>query len=161
MAETFNHNVFIALGANLGQREATLRDALVRLGRCEGISVERVSSFIETDPVGGEAGQPMYINAAAQLRTSLNPRELLHVLLEIERQLGRIRPMGQRNAARTIDLDLLLYDDLIVREPDLEIPHPRLHERRFVLVPLCELAPELSHPVLGKSMRELLLALAS
>lgn len=153
------HRALIALGANLGEREKSLREALARLDAEPAIDVERVSSFFETEPVGGPAGQGKYINAAALLRTSLAPRELLAVLLQIEHDLGRVRAKDQRNAPRTMDLDLLLYDQQILHEPGLEIPHPRLHERQFVLLPLSEIAPEWVHPVLGKTMRELLAGL--
>jgi len=153
------HRAVIALGANLGERDKTLREALARLDAEPAIEIERVSSFIETEPVGGPPGQGKYINAAAIVRTSHSPRELLTLLLDIEHELGRVRIKDQRNAPRTMDLDLLLYDQQILHEAGLDIPHPRLHERHFVLLPLNEIAPEWMHPVFGKSIRELLTTL--
>ena len=136
---------YVGLGSNLGEREASLREALERLGRLEGIEVVAVSSFRETDPVG-VIDQPRFVNAAASLETTLGPRELLDRLLEVERSLGRDRSREERWGPRTIDLDLLLYGDEIVDEPGLEVPHPRLAERAFVLEPLLELDPELRLP---------------
>ncbi|HLX60572.1 MAG TPA: 2-amino-4-hydroxy-6-hydroxymethyldihydropteridine diphosphokinase [Planctomycetota bacterium] len=149
------HTAFIGLGANLGERGTTLRRALEMLNARDGIRVQKVSAFIETKAVGGPPGQPDYLNGAAQLSTNLSPRELLAALLDVERALGRDRSSQERNLPRTIDLDLLLYDDLVIDEPDLRVPHPRLHERAFVLIPLAEIAPEARHPVLGKSIGEL------
>jgi 2-amino-4-hydroxy-6-hydroxymethyldihydropteridine diphosphokinase len=119
-----------------------------------GIKVIRVSSYQETAPVGGPPGQGLYLNAAAELKTALPPGELLRVLLRIEQDLGRVR--HERYGPRTIDLDLLLYGDLVRVEPGLTVPHPRMHERLFVLAPLAELAPQTVHPVSGKTINELL-----
>jgi 2-amino-4-hydroxy-6-hydroxymethyldihydropteridine diphosphokinase len=138
---------YIALGANLGPREDTLRRALELLAAEPTVEVVQVSAFRETDPVG-VVDQPRFVNAAAALETTLGPRELLDVLLDIEQRLGRVRD-GTRWGPRVVDLDLLLYDDGIVDEPGLHVPHPRLHERRFVLEPLAELDPELEIPGLG------------
>jgi 2-amino-4-hydroxy-6-hydroxymethyldihydropteridine diphosphokinase len=156
MAAEPTHIAYIGLGANLGDRDANLRAGLARLNARADTAVQRVSAFIETDPVDCAPGQPKYLNGAAALKTSLAPRELLRVLLDIERDLGRTRPAGERNAARTLELDLLLYDNEVVNEPGLQIPHPRLHERPFVLIPLAEIAPRVTHPVLKKSVSELL-----
>jgi 2-amino-4-hydroxy-6-hydroxymethyldihydropteridine diphosphokinase len=154
-----SHNASIALGANLGKRREAIERAIEALRATPGIAVERVSTLIETEPVGGPANQPKYLNGAAALRTSLVPRELLNALLSIERNLGRDRSSGERNAPRAIDLDLLLYDELVISEADLIIPHPRMHEREFVLHPMAEIAPNVRHPVLKMSVRELLAAI--
>ena len=142
---------YIALGANLGNRAATLRAAIERLGALG--TVEAVSPLFDTAPVG-YLEQPRVLNAVARLRTNLPPRDLLRGLLEIEAALGRVRTL--RWGPRGIDLDLLLYDDMVIDEPDLVVPHPRLHERRFVLEPLAALAPDLTHPVLERTVRALL-----
>jgi 2-amino-4-hydroxy-6-hydroxymethyldihydropteridine diphosphokinase len=144
---------YIGLGSNLGEREATLREALTRLSELDGVAVVAVSSFRETDPVGN-ADQPRFVNAAAELETSLGPRELLERLLEVERSLGRDRTREERWGPRTVDLDLLLYGDETVGEPGLEVPHPRLAERAFVLEPLVELDPGLRLPD-GRALRDL------
>jgi 2-amino-4-hydroxy-6-hydroxymethyldihydropteridine diphosphokinase len=138
---------YVGLGSNLGDREATLRQALAALGEVPGIRVVAVSAFRETDPVGF-LDQPRFLNAAAAVETELSPQGLLAALLEVERGLGRIRG-GERYGPRTVDLDLLVYGNAAVAEPGLEIPHPRLHERRFALEPLAELAPGLEIPGRG------------
>ncbi len=147
----------IALGSNLGDREATLRSAIASLDALPLTDVLRVSRFHETDPVG-PPGQGRYLNAAVVLSTGLPPRRLLEALLEIERQHGRVRT-DVRNGPRTLDLDLTLYGDLACEENGLEIPHPRFATRRFVLAPLAEIAPQWRHPTLGASVRSLLLRL--
>jgi 2-amino-4-hydroxy-6-hydroxymethyldihydropteridine diphosphokinase len=139
---------YVGLGANLGRREDTLRRAIELLGEAEGVAVVAVSQLRETDPVG-VLDQPRFLNGAAALETTLSPRRLLDVLLEIERKLGRVRD-GTRWGPRTVDLDLLMFDDEVVDEPGLRVPHPRLHERRFALEPLAELDPELAIPGRGR-----------
>ena len=134
---------YVGLGANLGDREATMRRAIELLGD----EVVAVSSFRETDPVGYE-DQPRFLNGAVALETELSPRELLDRLLAVERELGRTRD-GPRYGPRTIDLDLLLYGEAVVDEPGLRVPHPRLAERRFALEPLAELDPGLTIPGAG------------
>jgi 2-amino-4-hydroxy-6-hydroxymethyldihydropteridine diphosphokinase len=138
---------FVGLGANIGSRRSTLKRALELLGAEEGIEVVAVSRFRETDPVGF-VDQPRFLNAAAMLETELAPHELLDRLLAVERALGRTRD-GPRFGPRTVDLDLLLYADERVSEPGLDLPHPRLHERRFALEPLAELDPALVVPGRG------------
>jgi len=145
--------VYVALGSNIGDRQKNLHAAIGLMNGVEGISVLRLSSFHDTKPVGGPP-QPNYLNAVAEVETDLPPARLLAELQRIEKQLGRTRDV--RWGPRTIDLDILLMGDTIADEPGLTIPHPRMHERRFVLEPLCELAPDAVHPVLKKTMRELL-----
>ena len=138
---------FVGLGANLGDREGTLRSAVDALGAEAGVEVVAVSTLRETEPVGvGE--QPLYLNGAAELETTLTARELLDRLLAVEQRFGRVRSPGE-HGPRTLDLDLLLYGDGVIDEPGLTVPHPRLHERRFVLEPLAELAPALVVPERG------------
>jgi 2-amino-4-hydroxy-6-hydroxymethyldihydropteridine diphosphokinase len=148
--------VYIGLGSNLGDREATIRRALELLAADGAIEVEAVSSLRETDPVG-YVDQPRFLNGAAALRTELAPRAFLERLQRVERALGRDRT-GPRFGPRTIDLDLLLYDNEQIKEAGLEIPHPRLPERRFVLEPLAELDSTLAVPGRG-SVQALLAAL--
>jgi 2-amino-4-hydroxy-6-hydroxymethyldihydropteridine diphosphokinase len=139
---------YVGLGANLGERQATLERAVELLEAELGIDVLAVSSFRETDPVGVE-GQPLFLNGATLLETTLEPRGLLDALLRVERALGRVRD-GTRWGPRAIDLDLLVYEDRVVDEPGLRVPHPRLHERRFALEPLAELDAALEIPGLGR-----------
>ena len=144
---------YVGLGANLGDRRATLERALELLGERQGIDVVAVSTFRETDPVG-YVDQPRFLNAAAAIETSLRPDVLLGALLDIERELGRTRD-GPRYGPRTVDLDLLLVEGVTLAEPGLTLPHPRLHERAFALAPLAELDPALVVPGHG-SVSELL-----
>jgi 2-amino-4-hydroxy-6-hydroxymethyldihydropteridine diphosphokinase len=135
---------YVGLGANLGDRERTLLGAIADLDAEEGIDVVAVSTLHETEPVGvGE--QPLFLNGAAALDTTLAATELLDRLLAIEERLGRVRVPGE-HGPRTLDLDLLLYGDAEIDAPGLVVPHPRLHERRFVLEPLVELDPRLVVP---------------
>jgi 2-amino-4-hydroxy-6-hydroxymethyldihydropteridine diphosphokinase len=145
----------IALGSNIGDRDATMRNAITALRELG--QIKAVSRFYETDPVGF-TDQPKFLNAAALLETELEPLPLLHALLEIERANGRDRSVGPRKGPRTLDLDLLLYSDAILSSAELTLPHPELHQRRFVLEPLAEIAPLLVHPTLGKNVATLLLA---
>lgn len=143
--------VAIALGANLGDPAAQLRQAIAALATV--LTDVRASSVRLTAPVGVELPHPDYLNAAVTGRTTLAPRALLSALLDIERGLGRVRPHA--NAPRTIDLDLILYDDVVVDEPGLRVPHPRFRDRGFVLEPLAEIAPEMRDPETGLTMAEL------
>ena len=138
---------YVGLGANLGNLARTLRAAVDALAAEEGIEVVSVSTLRETEPVGvGE--QPRFLNGAAELETTLTARELLDRLLAVEQRFGRVRIPGG-HGPRTLDLDLLLYGDEVIDEQGLTVPHPRLHERRFVLEPLAELAPGLVVPGRG------------
>lgn len=143
---------FVGLGANLGDARATLLDAIQRLATLPGTSVVARSSLYRTAPI--HASGPEFVNAVVELRTSLPPHELLRELQAIEHSHGRERPY--RNAPRTLDLDLLLYDEARIDDAQLTVPHPRLHERAFVLVPLAELAPDLLLPGRGV-VRDLLI----
>jgi 2-amino-4-hydroxy-6-hydroxymethyldihydropteridine diphosphokinase len=139
---------YVGLGANLGDRERTLRAAVDALAAEEGVDVVAVSTLRETEPVGvGE--QPRFLNGAVALDTTLGARELLDRLLAVEQRFGRVRVPGE-HGPRTLDLDLLLYGEEAIDEPGLAVPHPRLHERRFVLEPLAELDPGLVVPGCGR-----------
>jgi 2-amino-4-hydroxy-6-hydroxymethyldihydropteridine diphosphokinase len=139
---------FIGLGANLGDREGTIRAAVAELAAAPGIEVVAVSTLVETEPVG-YVEQPRFLNGAAVVETSLEARRLLAVLLEIEARHGRDRSSVPAQGPRTLDLDLLLFGNAEIHEEDLQIPHPRLQERAFVLDPLLEVAPGLEVPGLG------------
>ena len=139
---------YVGLGANVGPREETLRQAVELLATEDGVEVVGVSTLRETDPVG-VVDQPRFLNGAVAVETTLPPRELLGVLLRIERTLGRVRD-GTRWGPRTIDLDLLVFADEVVDEPGLRVPHPRLQERGFALEPLAELDPGLVIPGAGR-----------
>ena len=138
---------YVGLGANLGDRETAIRAAVELLAAAPGVTVVAVSTLRETEPVG-VVDQPRFVNGAMALDTKLSPRELLDVLLSVERRLGRTRG-GRRYGPRTIDLDLLLHGAATIDEAGLVVPHPRLHERRFALEPLHELDPELVVPGRG------------
>lgn len=142
---------YIALGSNLGDKEKNLRRALLLLTQ-QGVEVVRVSSFLSTEPYG-VTDQPQFLNAVACVRTSLAPLALLDVLLATELAMGRVRlrHWGERN----IDLDLLLYEDVVLDTPRLRLPHPDMQNRDFVLLPLAEIAPEFKHPTLQKTIWEL------
>jgi 2-amino-4-hydroxy-6-hydroxymethyldihydropteridine diphosphokinase len=146
-------SAFVGIGSNLGDREGNFRQAVELLSAEDGIDVVAVSEIRETDPVGPVEQGP-FLNGAVRIETDLAPRELLERLLAVEERLGRVR--RERWGPRTIDLDLLLYGNDVVDEPGLTVPHPRLHERRFALEPLSDLAPSLEIP--GKGPISALLA---
>jgi 2-amino-4-hydroxy-6-hydroxymethyldihydropteridine diphosphokinase len=142
---------FLSLGSNLGDREANLREALRRL-ESPRLHVKRISPLYETEPIG-LTGQPWFLNLVAEAETSLFPMMLLDHTQRVEREMGRKK--GALNGPRKIDVDILLYAHLVIETARLQVPHPRMHERRFVLEPMLELAPDLPHPVLRKTMLDL------
>jgi 2-amino-4-hydroxy-6-hydroxymethyldihydropteridine diphosphokinase len=146
---------FVGLGSNLGERTETLRAAVGRLRGLAQVEVKSVSSFRDTEPVG-YLDQPRFLNGAVELETDMSARALLGALLELERAFGRDRSTAPPHGPRTLDLDLLLYGDATIDEPLLKVPHPRLHERQFVLEPLAELDPGLEVP--GRGSVQALLA---
>lgn len=141
---------FIALGSNLDDPAAHVREGIADLGRLPETRVTRASALYGSAPVGYR-DQPDFINAVAEIETRLEPRPLLEALFQIEKRHGRTR--GVRNGPRTLDLDIAVYGDRVVREPGLIVPHPRLHERAFVIIPLAEVAPQLIIPGLGSVSR--------
>ena len=156
-SKVFFHTAHVALGSNLGDKEANLRRALELLIE-RGVEIVKTSTFISTEPYG-VTDQPTFLNGVCEVRTSLEPLALLHTLLEIEQEMGRVRlrHWGERN----IDLDLLLYEDVVMDTPELKLPHPDMQNRDFVLLPLAEIAPELIHPAIGKSISELVICLSA
>jgi len=141
---------FIGLGANAGDRETNIRRALALIGETGAGRLVRVSGLIETEPVGGPAGQRPYLNGAVEIETDLQPQDLLTALKDIEKRVGRVE--RQRWGPREVDLDILLYDDLVLDSAALRIPHPRMLERRFVLGPLAEIAKGVIHPISGRTI---------
>ena len=146
--------IFIGVGSNEGERIEYISKAIRALGATSGIRLMQMATIVETEPIGGPPQGP-YLNTVVELETAREPADLLSVLQDIERRMGRT-PSMQRWAPRPIDLDILLYDDRVIQAPTLSIPHPRMHERRFVLEPLAQLAPEFIHPVLHLSISRLL-----
>ena len=145
--------VFIGIGSNDGDRLAHISNAIKALGAVDAVRVVQTANIIETEPVGGPP-QDRYLNTVAELETTLAPRALLSTLKAIEQQLGR-QPASERWGPRPIDLDILLYEDEVIDTPELTIPHPRMHERQFVLEPLVQIAPDVVHPRLKHTLTEL------
>jgi 2-amino-4-hydroxy-6-hydroxymethyldihydropteridine diphosphokinase len=145
---------YLALGANLGDRRRNIRDAIAAMVKTDGIGVTRVSNLLDNPAVGGPPDAPPFLNAAVKIKTTLGSHALLHRILEIEQQLGRVR--REKWEPRLIDIDLLLYGEEIISSQELVIPHPLMHERRFVLQPLAEIAPDAVHPVLQMTIAGLL-----
>lgn len=148
------HTAYIALGSNLGDREKMLRAALRKLDQPPDVRVTKVSGFLDNPAVGGPDDSPSFLNAAAEVQTTLGAKALLERLLETERSLGRHR--GEKWGPRSIDLDLLLFDQQIIESEGLTVPHPLMHQRRFVLQPLAEIAADAVHPRYQKKIRQLL-----
>lgn len=150
----YRHTAYIGVGSNIGHKADNCRKGITAINRCEGCLVEAQSPLYETEPVYLE-GQDWFVNGVARIRTDLEPEALFARLKEIEHAMGR-RPGEARFGPRILDLDILFYDERVLRKGSLEVPHPRLHERRFVLEPLCNVAPELVHPVFGQTVQSLL-----
>lgn len=148
------HQVFVAIGSNLGSRKANHFEAMERINAIPRTRIVRQSSFYESEPHGD--AKTWFVNSVVELHTELSPEELLRKLLAIEEAMGRKRVKGKRWGSRIIDLDILLYENAVIQKRNLKIPHPELHNRRFVLMPLAELAPSTVHPVLNKTVSELL-----
>jgi 2-amino-4-hydroxy-6-hydroxymethyldihydropteridine diphosphokinase len=147
-----NKNVYLSLGSNVGDREANLRGAIERLG--EVGTVKRTSQLYETEPME-VTRQPWFINCAVELETKLMPRQLLSAVLKIERAMGRRRSAANAKGPRTIDIDIVLFGKAVMQTATLTLPHLALHQRRFVLAPLAEIAADVNHPVIKRSIRDL------
>ena len=151
--------VFLSLGSNKGDRLANIQQAVSMLSMCENVNILKSSSFYETEPWGYK-NQAWFLNAAVALDTTYSALELLDICQNIERQLGRTRLTEKKWQERTIDIDILFYDDCVIQEPDFCVPHVDMQNRDFVLKPLCEIAPYKRHPVYGWTVSEMLLKLS-
>ena len=151
-SSAFN-TAYIGIGSNMGEPLNNCRKAVDIIDHIDGCRVAEISRFYRTEPVGATS-QNWYVNGAIQIETTLGPHELLRSLLSIESRMGRVR--RQKWEARVIDLDILLYENEVIEEGDLKVPHPLMHQRRFVLMPMVDLNPRLIHPVLGMEMAGLL-----
>ena len=148
------HKVYLGLGSNLGDRLATLRQVRQTLHQTDDIQVTATSSIYQTSPVGGPSDQPDYLNGVLEISTTLEPLALMNICQSIEANFGRQREVHW--GARTLDIDLLFYSDCVIDSKELQLPHPRLEERGFVLQPLCDLAAEMIHPQHGQTLTSLL-----
>ncbi len=146
-------NVFIGLGSNIGDRKKNIAEAINLLSNSPDVKLEKTSSLYITEPIG-YVGQDWFLNSVVEITTSLSPRDLLYQCQAIEEQMGRVRTMQW--GPRIIDLDIILYGDEVIEDDELIIPHPNMHKRRFVLLPLVEIAPDVLHPKLNKTASELL-----
>lgn len=151
--KNYGKKVYLGLGSNMGRRKYNITAALKKLAQESGLDISKVSSLYETEPVGGPK-QKKFLNAVAEIQTTLLPEDLLKILKSIEKKIGRTESHAKWGP-RVIDLDVLCYDDLIFKNKSLTIPHPLMHERSFVLVPFMEIAPDFKHPVLKKTIRDL------
>jgi 2-amino-4-hydroxy-6-hydroxymethyldihydropteridine diphosphokinase len=154
MGEPTTTHCLIALGSNLGDRLDNVRAGAAQIGAADGVDIVAVSQLYETAPVGGPENQGPYLNAAIAVDTTLGAADLLALLHRIE--AGRERQRVEHWGPRTLDLDLLVHGDLVTDTASLQVPHPRMHERRFVMVPVCDIAADVVHPMIGRTMRDLL-----
>ncbi|MDO9264220.1 MAG: 2-amino-4-hydroxy-6-hydroxymethyldihydropteridine diphosphokinase [Desulfosalsimonadaceae bacterium] len=150
----YRNIAYISTGSNMGDKLENCRNGLAALGQTDGIRIESISAFYLTEPME-YADQPWFVNAAVRIRTTLEPLDLLAALKNLEQRSGRV-DSGIRFGPRTLDFDIIFYNDMVLDTPMLIVPHPRMHEREFVLRPICDLAPDLMHPVLKKTACQLL-----